>query len=101
MLRGVAIRRLSCSCWGVGMLLARFGGAPVNELVAAHSICSLSLSPRYAGGCCAVNCVRATHSGHESSCFFAVESSLEDHACVIPFQAPDLLGICKIAVSCF
>jgi hypothetical protein len=38
------IRHLSCSCWGVGMLLARFGGAPVHELVAVHLICSLSLS---------------------------------------------------------
>jgi hypothetical protein len=33
---------LSFSCWGVGMLLARFGGAPIYELVAAHLICSLS-----------------------------------------------------------
>jgi hypothetical protein len=35
---------LSCSCWGVGMLLVRFGGAPVRELVAVHLIRSLALS---------------------------------------------------------
>jgi hypothetical protein len=38
---------LSCSCWGVGMLLVRFGGAPVRELVAVHLICSLALSARW------------------------------------------------------
>jgi hypothetical protein len=43
MLSGVLIRCLSCFCWGVGMLLARFGGAPVHKLVAVHSIYSLSL----------------------------------------------------------
>jgi hypothetical protein len=91
MLSGVAIRRLSCSCWAVGMLLARFGGS-TGYRTGGCPFDLLSLSD--AGGCCGVNCVRATRMGHESSCFVAVESSVEDHACAIPFQVPDLLGIC-------